>query len=258
MSEHHTEPVFRGVGVALVTLFTDDGDVDAQATAQHACRLADLGVQAIVVAGTTGEAATLDRDERVRLIDAVRTAVPAGTPVIAGTGAPSARQAAQLTADAVAHGIDAVLTLSPPHTADLHPYYDAVRAAAHTTPLLAYHFPAVSPPGIDVEQLRALPVDGLKDSSGDPDRLLAELEAFDRPLYVGSSALLSLAGPLRCAGAILALANVEPELCIAAFNGDADAQRKLAPAHLAANERFPARLKELVAKRFATSPATRR
>jgi 4-hydroxy-tetrahydrodipicolinate synthase len=257
MTHPRTEPVFRGVGVALITLFTEEGDVDANATARHATRLAGFGVQAIVVAGTTGEAATLDRDDRVRLIDAVRAAVPAGTPVIAGTGAPSARQAALLTNDAVTHGADAVLTLSPSRTADARSYYDTVRSAAQTTPLLAYHFPAVSPPGIDVDQLHELPVDGLKDSSGDPDRLLAELEAFDQPLYVGSSALLSLAGPLGCTGAILALANVEPELCIAAFNGDARAQRELAPAHLAANARFPAGLKELVAKRFATSPATR-
>lgn len=249
--------MFGGVGVALVTLFDNDGDVDMDATADHAARLADLGVRAIVVAGTTGEAATLDRDERIRLIEAVRAATPERTPVIAGTGAPSARQAAQLTTDAIAHGADAVLTLSPPRVRDPLPYYEAVRAAAGATPVLAYHFPAVSPPGIELHDIGALPVDGLKDSSGDPDRLLAELEAFDRSLYVGSSALLSLAGPLGCAGAILALANVEPEQCIAAFAGDAGAQRALAPAHLAANERFPAGLKELMSKRYGTSTATR-
>jgi dihydrodipicolinate synthase/N-acetylneuraminate lyase len=252
-----TEPVFRGVGVALVTLFDAGGELDASATADHAARLVELGVAAVVVAGTTGEAATLDRDERVRLVGEVRAAVPAGTPVVAGTGAPSARQAALFTADAVARGADAVLVLSPPRTADSLPYYKAVRAAAGGTPVLAYHFPAVSPPGIDVDGLDALPVDGLKDSSGDPDRLLAELETFDLPLYVGSSALLSLAGPIGCTGAILALANVEPEQCIAAFAGDAHAQRKLAPAHLASNVRFPAGLKALVAKRFGTSAATR-
>jgi 4-hydroxy-tetrahydrodipicolinate synthase len=252
-----TGPVFRGVGVALVTLFTDDGEVDADATAVHAARLVELGVRAVVVAGTTGEAAALDRDERTQLLDAVRAALPRDTPVIAGTGAPSARQAAQYTHDAIAHGIGAVLTLSPPRIADPRHYYDAVRAAARDTPLLAYHFPAVSPPGIHVNDLAALPIDGLKDSSGDPERLLAELETFDRPLYVGSSALLALAGPLGCTGAILALANAEPELCIAAFEGDARAQRELAPAHLAANARFPAGLKDLVAKRFGMSTATR-
>jgi 4-hydroxy-tetrahydrodipicolinate synthase len=91
--------VFTRVGVALVTLFDDDGALDAPATARLASVLVDAGVQAVVVAGTTGEAAALDREERVELLRAVRAGLPA-TPVIAGTGAPSARQAVRLTRDA--------------------------------------------------------------------------------------------------------------------------------------------------------------
>jgi len=77
---------------------------------------------------------------------------------------------------------------------------------------------------------RGLPVQGCKDSSGDADRLLETVDVWGGPLYIGSSSLLSLAGPLGCAGAILALANAEPEGCIAAFAGDVSAQRALAPA----------------------------
>src|SRR5690606_634773 len=51
---------FRGVGVALVTLFDDEGEIDAPATADHAARLVDAGVGAVLVAGSTGEAAALD------------------------------------------------------------------------------------------------------------------------------------------------------------------------------------------------------
>ena len=87
------DPLFSGVGVALVTLFDDDGTVDAKATAGHAATLVELGLRAVVVAGSTGEAATLERDERVALLEVVRQAVPAGVPVLAGTGAPSSRQA---------------------------------------------------------------------------------------------------------------------------------------------------------------------
>ena len=50
------QPLFSGVGVALVTLFQDDGTLDAAATAGHAARLVELGIRAVVVAGTTGEA----------------------------------------------------------------------------------------------------------------------------------------------------------------------------------------------------------
>jgi dihydrodipicolinate synthase/N-acetylneuraminate lyase len=255
----YPRPLFSGVGVALVTLFGDDGCLDAGATAAHAARLVDLGVRAVVVAGTTGEASTLSPDERRDLLGAVRKAIPRGTgvPVIAGTGAPSARQAASLTSDAREGGADGVLVLSPPGSADVLPYYDTVAGAAGGMPVLAYHFPAVSPPGIPVPALAGLPVQGCKDSSGDPNRLLETIDVWDGPLYVGSSSLLSLAGPLGCAGAILALANAEPEGCIAAFAGDASAQRALASAHRQSLVRFPGGIKALTAARFATPTATR-
>lgn len=244
-----------GVGVALVTLFDEDGEVDVPATAEHAARLVDLGVRNVLVSGTTGEAAALSAEERVALLVGVREAVPDPVPVIAGTGAPSARQAAALTRSAWEHGADAALVLSPPRVADPRRYYDVVARAAEGGPILAYHYPAASAPGIPVDVLDHLPVVGLKDSSGDPERLLQEL-AWGRPLYTGSSALLLMAGPAGCAGAILALANVEPEACAAAFAGDAAAQRNLAPAHMASRS-FPTGLKELIARRFGTSTVCR-
>jgi 4-hydroxy-tetrahydrodipicolinate synthase len=252
-----TSPVFTGVGVALVTLFDERGELDAPATAGLAAQLVDLGMRAVVVAGTTGEAAALDAGERVVLLDAVRRAAGSSVPVIAGTGAPSARQAVAFTRDAVEHGADAVLTMSPPGATDPRPYYEAVAKAATGTPVLAYHLPTVSAPGIAVGQLAGLRVAGVKDSSGDAERLLHELHVYDGAIYTGSSALLSFAGPLGCAGAILSLANVEPERCARAFAGDAVAQGELVEAHLVAHEQFPRRLKEMVAARFGTSTTCR-
>lgn len=248
------ETIFTGVGVALVTLFADDGAVDTAATARHAARMADLGMQAIVVAGSTGEAAALDASERLDLIVAVRDAVD--VPVIAGTGAPSARQAAQLTADAGRASATAALVLSPPHTQDPRPYYTTVAEAAEGLPLLGYHYPKMSAPGLSLADLADLPLLGLKDSSGDPNRLLAEVTTYEGHLYVGSSALLSLAGPIGVTGAILALANAQPEDCIAAFAGDAAAQRRLAPHHLALSP-APHGIKRQCAARWGTSRASR-
>ena len=253
-------PPFAGIGVALVTLFHDDLELDVAATADLAVRLVDAGVSAVVVAGSTGEASALSREERVALLRGVRDALPTGrATVIAGTGAPSARQAAVFTADAAEHGADAALVLAPPSSSDVRPYYDTIAKATPDLALLAYHYPAVAAPGIALAHLADLPVVGLKDSTGDADRLLAEmvLEGWNRPVYTGSSALLSLAGPLGCPGAILALANAEPELCIAAFAGDAAAQLKLAPAHLGQRRAFPAAIKEMTAARFGTSTARR-
>ena len=252
-----TAPVFRGVAVALVTLFDERLDLDVAATAEHARQLVELGVAAVVVAGTTGEAAALTADERSSLTTSVRAAVPAHVPVIAGTGAPDARAAADLTRRAHGDGADAALVLSPPLTNDPRRYYDAVATAAEDLPLLAYHYPAVSSPGIPLEHLDELRVVGMKDSTGDPERLLAELGAWDRPVYPGSSALVSTAAALGCAGVILALANAEPEGCIAAWadgRGDGAAQRALFAAHAAqrADGGFPHGIKALTAARFGT------
>ena len=251
------EPLFSGVGVALVTLFDESGRLAAEATAAHAARLVELGIQWIVLAGSTGEAAALEPEERLDLLDAVRRTVPASIPVVSGTGQPSGKQAARLTEMAREHGASAVLALSPPQVPDPRPYYETVAKAAQNTPLLAYHYPAMSSPGIRVEHLIDLPVAGCKDSSGDPERLLEELSQFDGDIYVGNPILLLQAGMVGAAGAILAIANVEPERCIAAFAGDPDAQRGLIGPHLIAKARFPDGIKGLMASRFGTSPITR-
>lgn len=250
------EPLFTGVGVALATLFDDDGEVDTAATAEHAAQLVELGMRAVLVAGSTGEASALSAEERAGLLVAVREAVPDPVPVLAGTGAPSARQASALTLSALEHGASAVLVLSPPRVTDPRPYYEVVARSAGDLPVLAYHFPTVSAPGIALEHLPDLPVAGLKDSSGDPRRLLATLD-LGITLYTGSAALLALAGPVGCAGAILALANAEPEVCAAAFAGDPRSQRRLAAADRRAAAAFPGGIKGLMAERFGTSRVSR-
>jgi 4-hydroxy-tetrahydrodipicolinate synthase len=249
------QAVFEGVGVALVTIFDDRGDLDAGATAELARQLVSLGVRAVVVAGTTGEAAALDPDERATLLAAVRQAVPA-VPLIVGTGAPSARQAVRYTVQARDGGADAVLALSPPGASDVRPYYEAVARAAGELPLLAYHFPRVSSPGVPLDALAGLPVAGMKDSSGDPGRLLETLRRWPKPLYPGSTALVSMAALVGCPGVVLGLANAEPEMCVKAFAGDAEAQLAMADVRRA-EERFPKGIKELVSARFGFSPSSR-
>jgi dihydrodipicolinate synthase/N-acetylneuraminate lyase len=137
-------------------------------------------------------------------------------------------------------------------------YAEVVRAAAGAVPVLGYHFPMMSPPGIDVgllPRLTEVGVVGLKDSSGDASRLVRTVATFDGALYVGSPWLLSAAGALGAAGAILAVANIEPALSIAAFDGDAAAQQALVgPISQAAG---PAGVKAVLAARTGRSARSR-
>jgi 4-hydroxy-tetrahydrodipicolinate synthase len=251
-----TAAVFHGVGVALVTLFDGEGEIDAPATADHAARLVDAGVHAIVVAGTTGEASTLDDDERSDLLIAVRYAVDGRVPVLVGTGAPSARQAVLLSKRAEDDGADALLVLSPPGVPDPRPYYERV-AAAVEVPVLAYHYPKASSPGVPVDVLGQLPVSGIKDSSGDAERLLLEADVLPVGLYAGHPTLIHLAGAISCSGAILALANVDPEGCLRAWAGDGTIQRELINGHRAQSLTGIPGLKRTLCALHGTSPVTR-
>ena len=252
-----TTPIFSGVGVALLTIFDSSGAVDPGATAHLAVCLVEHGVRSVLVAGSTGEAASLAPEERAMLVGAVRAALPRQVAVLAGSGAPSALQAVHLTKVVLDAGADAVLTLSPQQSSDARQYYELVAGAAAGAPVLAYHYPAASAPGLPVAVLGELAVQGLKDSSGDVHRLYEEVEAFTGWLYSGSANLVLLAGALQCAGVILAIANLHPELSIRAFEGDANAQRQLVVAADQVSGPWPHRLKQAVSARFGTSVTAR-
>ena len=216
-------------------------------------------MRAVLVVGTTGKASSRDPAERAALLGALRDALPPSSDVqvIARTSAPSIREAVALTAAARDGSADAVLALSPPQVSDPRPYYEAVAEAAAEVPVLAYHCPDFSPPGRCLEHLRELLVSGCKDSSGDATRFIRRLpSSTGRYTSVRLSSLPSL-GTIGATGALLAIANFDPERCTAAFEGDVDAQRSLIKPHLETMVRLTCLLKEFVAARFATTSTTR-
>jgi 4-hydroxy-tetrahydrodipicolinate synthase len=252
-----TAPVFRGAGVALLTMFDRDGTLLVDETASFAAALADRGAAGILVAGTTGEFWTLEVHERLSLIAAVRAAVPPLVPVIAGIGALDPSQTLELAGAVGDTGADAALCLVP---RDVDPLVllPKVRDLVGGLALLGYHFPAAGYAPLPVEDLAALPIDGLKDSSGDPQRLLATTRIRPGGVYTGSALLCSLAAALGIDGAILALGNAAPELGKAAVRGSLDAQRELALLHAQIGGGTPpTALKAYVSQHNATPPFTR-
>jgi dihydrodipicolinate synthase/N-acetylneuraminate lyase len=250
------KPMWNGPAVAVVTLFDDDGTLLADETAAHAARVVAAGIRAVVVAGSTGEAAALSDTERADLVARVKAACP-DVPVVCGSSGEWWGQAAARTSAVVKAGADAVLVAPPRLGGALETYYARVVDAAAGTPLLAYHYPGVAGGEVPVEALTGLPVNGVKDSSANPARLAQEID-LDWPgaVYTGAAALLGYASWLGATGAIVAAANLVPEQCLAAWSGDAAAQREVARAERAYRA-APGGLKGAMAEQLGT-PGTRR
>lgn len=248
-------PVFRGIGVALVSLFDDSGALLVEATAELAARLHERGVTAVLIGGTTGEFWALTPDERLELTAAVRSALPEQVPVLLNIGAPSLAETLETASALPGSGAAAALCLTPPGV-DPRDLYPQVRQRIGGVPLLAYHFPRAGFSPVPLEELAEL-VDGTKDSSGEAERLV-NTPALPAGLYTGSPLLLGLAAAIGAQGAILALANVEPSIAVAAFDGDQAALGTLARLHRESMaEPPPQAVKRMAAERFGIPARTR-
>lgn len=192
------------------------GEVAPVHLRQNVVRLLEAGLDGVVVAGSTGEAALLDPEEQRRMVGWVREVLPDGRWLLAGTGGESTRQAVALTRAAAAEGADAVLVRPPAYfssglsPASLVDYYRAV-ADASPVPVLVYNIPKYThlaiAPGLLQQLVLHSNIVGVKDSSGDAKNLAAYRDAApDWSVFVGSGSLLYQALELNCDGGILAVA----------------------------------------------------
>ena len=130
----------------MVTPFTDDGSLDTDGARRLASYLIDNGSHGVVVAGTTGESATLSDDEKLELLETVLDEIGAQATVVCGTGSNDTRHAAALTRRASEAGAHAVLVVAPyynkPTEAGLRAHYAEVSAAAGQTQVALYNVPS--------------------------------------------------------------------------------------------------------------------
>jgi 4-hydroxy-tetrahydrodipicolinate synthase len=136
--------VIGGILTAMVTPFGSDGELNEDATAQLVRHLLDNGSDGLVLAGSTGEAATMTDDEKVRLWE-IGAAESGDAPVIAGTGTYDTRHSVELTERAAEAGVDAALVVTPyyvrPNRRGIKAHYEAI-AAATELPIVAYNIPS--------------------------------------------------------------------------------------------------------------------
>ncbi len=226
------QPVFTGSGVAIITPFTNDG-VDYPALVRLLDFQLENGTDAIIVCGTTGEAAAMSYEERIRTIEAVVRHVDGRVPVIAGTGSNNTENAIAMSRDASGAGVDALLVVTPFYNKatpkGLIRHYTAV-ADAVEKPVILYHVPSRTGVKCTAEIYAALAehpnIVGVKEAGGDLALVQKTRELCPEDFYIWSgnddeTAPIMLFGGK---GVISVAANVMPEamhrLTESCLNGD--------------------------------------
>lgn len=238
-----TGKTLRGVVAAIATPLDGEGAPDHARFATLARFLLENGCDGLNVLGTTGEATSFSVEERIGVMRAVAGFGLDLGRMMVGTGAAALPDAVRLTREAADLGFAGALVLPPFYYKGLQApeagIVEVFRALAGATaqsglPLYLYNFPALAgiayTPSLVKALLAALPgrIAGLKDSSGDLAyaREIAELDG-SLAVFPSSEATLTEARSGIFAGCISATANLNADLCSAAFHkGDATAQAR--------------------------------
>jgi 4-hydroxy-tetrahydrodipicolinate synthase len=232
----------EGLSVPVLTLFTSGGAVDPGRNARFARDLCHARVDHLFVLGTTGEFPSITPTERGPLIEVVVESVTGKTDVWVGCGAPSTAQAVAFAEEAEKLGAAAIVAGPPyylqPTVAAVDHYYRALRKAVKV-PLLAYNIPSrvgyALPPSLVHALAREGVLTGIKDTGGSLESVTAFLEGAPDGFVVfpGDPPFASAAIERGAKGAVMAVANIVPQLCLelvsAARRGDRARARELQP-----------------------------
>ncbi len=231
--------IFRGAATALITPLTRDGIDFAQFKRLIDWQI-DEGIDALVIAGTTGEGSTLtDAEHREAIRFAVETAA-GRVPIIAGTGSNDTDYAIDLTRFSCEVGADAMLVVTPYYNKatqkGLIRMYETI-ADASTKPLILYNVPSRTGVGIEPKTYQALAdhpmISAIKEANGNISKIVETraLVGDKLDIYSGNDdqvvPILSVGG----AGVISVLSNLLPrqtsEMCKRFFAGDLEGSLRM-------------------------------
>lgn len=234
--------IFRGLGVALVTPFTENGAVDFAAVAKIVDNLIAGGIDYILVLGTTGETPTLSKDERKALIRFVRDRVAGRVKLMVGVGGNCTHDVVATLRTWDLSGYDAILSVNPyynkPNQEGLYQHFKAI-AEASPLPIMLYNIPGRTGVNMTPETIARIAADcdniiGVKEASGDLAQMerIKELLPSDFLLISGDDGLTVEVVKRGGDGVISVLANAYPsetaEFVHLALDGDIEtAEAKL-------------------------------
>lgn len=226
--------IFEGAGVALVTPFKANGDVNYDKLEEILEEQIAGGTDAIVICGTTGEASTMSPEEHLSVIKYGCEVVKGRIPVVVGTGSNCTREAVYMSQKAEEAGADGVLLVTPYYNKatqnGLIAHFTTI-AEAIKIPALLYHIPGrtgvTMKPETIVSLCKNVPnIVGVKEASGNFSSIATMMNMADGciDVYSGNDdqivPLLSMGGK----GVISVLSNVAPkqthDICQKFFDGD--------------------------------------
>lgn len=229
--------VFKGSAVAIVTPFHDDAEktVNYDAFADFIDYQIEQGTDAIVVCGSTGEAATMTEEEHLSVCKFCIEHTNHRVPVIAGSGSNCTRTAVALSKEIAGYGADALLVVSPYYnkgTQDgMYLHFKTVAEAVPSTRIILYNVPSRTGGNILPETAARLVKDvpnivGIKEASGNMSQVVKLMSVTDGniELYSGDDdqtvPFMSMGG----LGVISVVANIAPaqmhEMTAKFFAGD--------------------------------------
>ncbi len=226
--------IFEGAGVALVTPFREDGEVNYEKLEELLEEQIAGGTDAIISCGTTGESSTMSHEEHVEVVRFTCQKVKGRIPVIAGTGSNSTKEAVYLSREAQKAGADGLLLVTPYYNKatqrGLVTHFKKI-AESVSIPVLLYHIPGrtgvTMTPETIVTLCKEVPnIVGVKEASGNFSAIAKIMHLAEGcvDLYSGNDdqivPLMSLGGK----GVISVLSNVAPaqthEICASWLRGD--------------------------------------
>jgi len=212
--------LFRGSGVAIVTPFTAENEVNYQKFAELIEWHIQEGTDAIIACGTTGEAPTLTDDEHKRVIECAVATAKKRIPIIAGTGSNDTAYAVQLSQHAEKAGADGLLCITPyynrPTQKGLIANFRAI-ADAENLPIIMYNVPSRTGCNLLPETIAKLAehknIRGAKEASGNIAQVaeVARLVPDDFFLYSGNDDMIVPLMSLDGDGVISTVANIVPK-----------------------------------------------
>ncbi len=215
------DPIFEGVGTAIVTPFDEENNINFDRFGELIEFQIENNVDAIVVAGTTGEPSTLDDSEYRELVDfAIRT-VNRRVPVIIGAGSNNTKTAIKKAILAKILGADGILLITPYYNKTsqlgLIKHYEAV-CGSMDLPAILYNVPSRTGMTVELDtytQLAKIPnLVGIKDATGDLGYVARILSKFPHrfDIYCGNDNMIVPYMSLGALGAISVASNVIPDV----------------------------------------------